>query len=73
VLFKPLTLPEIERIVDLMFNDLRAGLADRQMTLEISQGARIGRALVASDVRDGALIRVGMADGELTVTYENPA
>src|SRR6187551_2278488 len=30
VLFKPLTLPEIERIVDLMFNDLRARLADRQ-------------------------------------------
>src|SRR5271166_2388677 len=101
VLFKPLTLPEIERIVDLMFNDLRARLADRQMTLEISQEARryiaqqgfdpvygarplsrfisrevetrIGRALVAGDVRDGAVIRVGLADGELAVTYENPA
>jgi ATP-dependent Clp protease ATP-binding subunit ClpB len=101
VLFKPLTLPEIERIVDLMFNDLRARLADRQMTLEISQevrryiaqqgfdpvyGARplrrfisrevetrIGRALIAGDVRDGAVIRVGLADGELTVKYENPA
>ena len=34
---------------------------------------RIGRALVAGDVRDGAVIRVGLADGELTVTYENPA
>jgi ATP-dependent Clp protease ATP-binding subunit ClpB len=34
---------------------------------------RIGRALVAGDVRDGAVIRVGMADGALTVTYENPA
>ena len=101
VLFKPLTLPEIERIVDLMFNDLRARLAGRQMTLEISEEARryiaqqgfdpvygarplrrfisrevetrIGRALVAGDVRDGAVIRVGLADGELTVTYENPA
>jgi ATP-dependent Clp protease ATP-binding subunit ClpB len=102
VLFKPLTLPEIERIVDLMFNDLRARLADRQMTLEISQEARryiaqqgfdpvygarplrrfisrevetrIGRALVAGDVRDGAVIRVGLADGgEIAVTYENPA
>jgi AAA domain (Cdc48 subfamily)/C-terminal, D2-small domain, of ClpB protein len=39
VLFKPLTLAEIERIVDLMFNDLRARLAGRQMTLEISQEA----------------------------------
>ncbi|HEY6313168.1 MAG TPA: Hsp70 family protein [Streptosporangiaceae bacterium] len=101
VLFKPLTLPEIERIVDLMFNDLRTRLADRQMTLELSQEARryiaqqgfdpvygarplrrfisrevetrIGRALIAGDVRDGAVIRVGLADGELTVTYENPA
>ena len=32
VLFKPLTQAEIERIVDLMFNDLRARLADRRMT-----------------------------------------
>ena len=31
VLFKPLTQPEIERIVDLMFDDLRARLADRRM------------------------------------------
>jgi ATP-dependent Clp protease ATP-binding subunit ClpB len=101
VLFKPLTLPEIEGIVDLMFNDLRARLADRQMTLEISEEARrylaeqgfdpvygarplrrfidhqvetrIGRALLAGDARDGAVIRVGLADGELAVTYENPA
>jgi len=101
VLFKPLTLPEIERIVDLMFNDLRARLAERQMTLEISEEARryiaqqgfdpvygarplrrfisrevetrIGRALVAGDVRDGAVIRVGLADGEIAVTYDNPA
>jgi ATP-dependent Clp protease ATP-binding subunit ClpB len=99
VLFKPLTQPEIERIVDLMFNDLRARLADRQMTLEVSEDARafiaqqgfdpvygarplrrfiahevetrIGRALLAGDVRDGAVIRVGLAGGELSVTYEN--
>ena len=99
VLFKPLTQPEIERIVDLMFNDLRARLADRQMTLEISQEARryiaqqgfdpvygarplrrfiarevetrIGRALLAGDAQDGAVIRVDVIDGELTVTYEN--
>jgi ATP-dependent Clp protease ATP-binding subunit ClpB len=35
VLFKPLTQGEIERIVDLMFDDLRARLADRRMTLEL--------------------------------------
>jgi len=28
---------------------------------------------VAGDVRDGAVIRVGLADGELAVTYENQA
>jgi ATP-dependent Clp protease ATP-binding subunit ClpB len=40
VLFKPLTEAEIEHIVDLMFNDLRARLADRQMTLELAENAR---------------------------------
>src|SRR6202167_3400332 len=40
VLFKPLTLAEIERIVDLMFNDLRTRLAHRQMTLEVRAEGR---------------------------------
>jgi ATP-dependent Clp protease ATP-binding subunit ClpB len=98
VLFKPLTQPEIEAVVDLMFGDLRSRLAERQMTLEVSEDARafiaqqgfdpvygarplrrfiahevetrIGRALLAGDVRDGAVILVGLADGELSVTYE---
>jgi ATP-dependent Clp protease ATP-binding subunit ClpB len=101
VLFKPLTQPEIERIVDLMFDDLRTRLAERQLTLEVSEEARrfiarqgfdpvygarplrrfiarevetrIGRALLAGDARDGAVIRVGYTDGELVVSYENPA
>jgi ATP-dependent Clp protease ATP-binding subunit ClpB len=101
VVFKPLTEPEIERIVDLMFGDLRARLAERQMTLEVTEEARrhiarqgfdpvygarplrrfiarevetrIGRALLAGDAREGAVIRVGYAEGDLTVTYENPA
>ena len=34
---------------------------------------RIGRALLAGDVRDGAVIRVGLENSDLTVTYENPA
>jgi ATP-dependent Clp protease ATP-binding subunit ClpB len=100
VLFKPLTEAEIELIVELMFNDLRARLAERQMILEISPAAlhyiaeqgfdpvygarplrrfiarevetKIGRALLAGDVRDGAEIRVDLADFELTVTYQNP-
>ena len=40
VLFKPLTQAEIERIVDLMFGDLRARLAERQLTVEITPEAR---------------------------------
>jgi ATP-dependent Clp protease ATP-binding subunit ClpB len=39
VLFKPLTQPEIERIVSFMFNDLRTRLADRRMTLEVTEDA----------------------------------
>jgi ATP-dependent Clp protease ATP-binding subunit ClpB len=40
VLFKPLTQAEIERIVDLMLDDLRARLGERQMKLEITDDAR---------------------------------
>jgi ATP-dependent Clp protease ATP-binding subunit ClpB len=40
VLFKPLNEAEIERIVELMFNDLRSRLADRRMTLDVSEDAR---------------------------------
>jgi ATP-dependent Clp protease ATP-binding subunit ClpB len=101
VLFKPLTLAEIEHIVDLMLGDVRSRLADRQMQLEVSEGAkhfiaeqgfdpvygarplrrfiarevetRIGRALLAGDARDGAVIRVDYSGGELAVSYENPS
>jgi len=40
VLFKPLTEPEIEKIVELMFDDLRARLAERQIRVEITEDAR---------------------------------
>jgi ATP-dependent Clp protease ATP-binding subunit ClpB len=40
VLFKPLTQPEIERIVNLMFNSLRERLAARSQTLELTEDAR---------------------------------
>jgi ATP-dependent Clp protease ATP-binding subunit ClpB len=39
VLFKPLTLPEIERIVELLLNELRGRLAERRITLEVSEEA----------------------------------
>ncbi|HEX3921682.1 MAG TPA: ATP-dependent chaperone ClpB [Streptosporangiaceae bacterium] len=101
VLFRPLTGPEIERIVDLMLGDLRVRLGEHQMTLEVAEDARrfiarqgfnpvygarplrrfiarevetrIGRALLAGDVRGGAVVNVGYTDGELAVTYQNPA
>src|SRR5213083_265499 len=37
VLFKPLTLEEIERIVDLQVADVRARLADRRIALELTE------------------------------------
>ncbi|MER6945188.1 ATP-dependent chaperone ClpB [Nonomuraea sp. NPDC000554] len=40
VLFKPLTEAEIEQIVDLMFTDIRKRLADRRLTLEVTEEAR---------------------------------
>ncbi len=40
VLFKPLTLPEIERVVDLLTDDLRRRLADRRLTLNLTEPAR---------------------------------
>ncbi|GII64196.1 chaperone protein ClpB [Sphaerisporangium krabiense] len=100
VLFKPLTEPEIEKIVSLMFKDVRSRLADRRMTLDVSQDAlryiaeqgfdpvygarplrrfiarevetRVARALIAGDVRDGAVIHVDVVDGRLTVTWNDP-
>jgi ATP-dependent Clp protease ATP-binding subunit ClpB len=40
VLFKPLTLGEIERIVDLQFNELRNRLAEHEIKLELTEAAR---------------------------------
>ncbi|HEX3393060.1 MAG TPA: ATP-dependent chaperone ClpB [Acidimicrobiales bacterium] len=40
VLFKALTEGEIERIVELMFDEVRNRLAERRMTLEVSEAAR---------------------------------
>jgi ATP-dependent Clp protease ATP-binding subunit ClpB len=40
VLFKPLTLEEIERIVDLQVADVRRRLAERRIELELSDDAR---------------------------------
>ncbi|MGW2024407.1 ATP-dependent chaperone ClpB [Streptomyces decoyicus] len=40
VLFKPLGMDQIKRIVELQFNDLRRRLAERQITVELTEQAR---------------------------------
>ncbi|MEW6381235.1 MAG: ATP-dependent chaperone ClpB [bacterium] len=40
ILFKPLTLGEIEKIVDLLLDNLRKRLSPRRLTLELSEPAR---------------------------------
>jgi ATP-dependent Clp protease ATP-binding subunit ClpB len=100
VLFKPLTLAEIELIVDLQTEDLKRRLGDRGVRLELTDAARelvarqgfdpvygarplkrflqhqlesrIGRALIAGEVHDGARLIVGVEGGNLTVEIHNP-
>jgi ATP-dependent Clp protease ATP-binding subunit ClpB len=100
VMFKPLTLAEIERIVDLQIADVRARLADRRMAVELTPPAReliarlgydpvygarplrryiqrevetrIGRALIAGEIRDGATITIGAEGDELVIRWEEP-
>ncbi|MEN3283063.1 MAG: ATP-dependent Clp protease ATP-binding subunit ClpB [Solirubrobacteraceae bacterium] len=100
VLFKPLSLEEIEQIVDLQMEDLRARLADRRLQVEVSEPARaliarsgydpvygarplrryvqrevetrVGRALIAGDIHDGATIILDVQDDELVVAWRNP-
>ena len=101
VLFKPLSLDEIERIVELMLADLGKRLEDRRLQLHTTAAARgyiarqgydpvfgarplkryiqhqvetrIGRALIAGDVGDGATITVDLEDGELRVHHQAPS
>jgi ATP-dependent Clp protease ATP-binding subunit ClpB len=99
IMFKPLTLLEIQRIVDLQVDDLRARLSDRRITIELTEAGReliareaydpvygarplrryvqrevetrIGRALVAGDIHDGARIILEADGDELVVNWEN--
>ena len=48
--------------------------AERRSSLIARQvETRIGRALLAGEVRDGAVIHIGYTGGELTVSYQNPS
>jgi ATP-dependent Clp protease ATP-binding subunit ClpB len=95
VLFRPLLLAEIKKIVGLLTDDLRLRLRDRNVELVLQEGAReliarqgydpvygarplkrflqhhletrIARALIAGQVEDGALLEVGLKDGDLDI------
>ncbi len=54
VLFKPLTLAEIKKIVDLLAAGLRARLSDRELSFEITDGAKEHIARTAFDPVFGA-------------------
>jgi len=98
VVFKPLTLGEVEQIVTLLINDLAARLSERRIRIEVSDEARrfiaekgydpvygarplrryiqrdletrVGRALIAGDMSDGATVRVDVNNGELCVEHQ---
>ncbi len=100
VMFKPLTLPEVEKIVGLMTGELADRLGERNIMLEVGDGARsfiaragydpvygarplrryiqreletrIGRALIAGDVAEGAVVKVDLENDGLCVRHENP-
>jgi ATP-dependent Clp protease ATP-binding subunit ClpB len=100
VLFKPLTLAEIERIVELQIASVQQRLAERRITLELTPAAgeliarhgydpvygarplrryiqrevetRIGRALVAGEIHDGATIVVDAEHDELAIGWTEP-
>ena len=100
VLFKPLRLSELRKIVELQLGQLRKRLAVRRISVQLTDraeefiareaydpayGARplrrylqkeletqIARALIASDVTDGAKITVDEQDGTLALKYTNP-
>ncbi len=54
VLFRPLSLIELEKIIDLQLSDVRSRLADRQISLEISEEAKHFVAEAAYDPVYGA-------------------
>jgi ATP-dependent Clp protease ATP-binding subunit ClpB len=98
VLFKPLSLEEIEQIVDLQIEDVKRRLADRRLDLRLAEAAReliaregydpvygarplrrfiqrdvetrIGRALLAGQIPDGATIAVDAEGGELVIRWD---
>jgi len=100
VLFKPLSRAEIKSIVDLQTADLRKRLADRRISLELTEAARdfiaenaydpvfgarplkrylqhqietrLGRSLIAGEIREGATVTIDAGRDGLTFSSVNP-
>ncbi len=100
IFFTPLNLDEIRKIVVLLTDELRQRLADRGISLEISDAAvemaaregydpvygarplkrflqrqletRIGRAVIAGEVGEGATVKVDVRDGAFDGGVEAP-
>ncbi len=96
VLFKPLTLDEITRIVDLLLADLRTRLVGRGIKLDVTSEARkwlgqkgydpvygarplkrfiqrtletrLGRALIAGEIPDGATVKISVENDQLVIS-----
>ncbi|MEA2306577.1 MAG: ATP-dependent Clp protease ATP-binding subunit ClpB [Solirubrobacteraceae bacterium] len=101
VLFKPLTLQDIEHIVDLQIDAVRQRLAEQNLDLELTEGARsliarqgydpvygarplrrhiqrevetrIGRAIIAGQLQEGATVEIDADGDELVVRWRQPA
>ncbi|MEZ5962529.1 MAG: ATP-dependent chaperone ClpB [Planctomycetota bacterium] len=100
VLFKPLQLAEIKRIVGLLLGDLRKRLAERRIDVVLTDAAaehvakqgydpvygarplkrflqreletKLGRKLIAGEIRDGAHVEVGLEGEALVFHVEQP-
>jgi ATP-dependent Clp protease ATP-binding subunit ClpB len=95
IMFRPLGLKEIERIVDLQLDIVRKRLADRNISVNVAPAAiefiaqqgfdpvygarplkrfiqreletKIGRSLIANDIRDGSELSVDLVSGKLEI------
>jgi ATP-dependent Clp protease ATP-binding subunit ClpB len=100
VLFKPLTLEEIKKIVDLQVAQIQKRLDDHRIRLELTEAAkehiaragydpvygarplrrylqreletRLGRMIIAGEIREGSVVTVDAEEGRLVVHAKEP-
>ncbi|HTE60918.1 MAG TPA: hypothetical protein VK631_11250 [Solirubrobacteraceae bacterium] len=64
--------PEAEALIARRGYDPVYGARSLRRYIQREVETRIGRALIAGDIRDGATIIVDIDDGELRVSWRNP-